>query len=288
MSGIANVDPNRFAHGTRGRYVGGKCRCAPCREANRLYYHKRQAEIRAAIADVVAGPPAEPKPRTWRPRGGGPARTRVYKNGCPGAPQLGGCPWQSFLRKDSKGGLCIPCRSTLVMNPLVLVGRARSHIRRLGRAGVGYKSVADAAGVSRTICADVLAGRRKHIRKATEAAVLGVTKDAIADGAQVDAGPTWKILDALLARGFTKTFLAAQLGSSGNPPALQIKRARCLASTALAVAKLGRRLADEHPPAPPIQRDSAWGPPDDGGLRKHLTCRGRGCPSCAGQGWRRG
>lgn len=26
-------------HGTRGRYVAG-CRCAECREANRLYYHK--------------------------------------------------------------------------------------------------------------------------------------------------------------------------------------------------------------------------------------------------------
>jgi hypothetical protein len=31
---------DRFAHGTRSRYVSG-CRCADCREANRLYYHVR-------------------------------------------------------------------------------------------------------------------------------------------------------------------------------------------------------------------------------------------------------
>lgn len=34
MSGIALINPERFRHGTRARYVAGKCRCEPCTTAN--------------------------------------------------------------------------------------------------------------------------------------------------------------------------------------------------------------------------------------------------------------
>lgn len=42
-----------YAHGTRARYVTG-CRCAPCRESNRLYYHQRKGQPFNGLVD--AGP----------------------------------------------------------------------------------------------------------------------------------------------------------------------------------------------------------------------------------------
>lgn len=41
MSGITLVSPERFTHGTRARYVAGKCRCDDCRRANREYAASR-------------------------------------------------------------------------------------------------------------------------------------------------------------------------------------------------------------------------------------------------------
>jgi hypothetical protein len=46
MAGIAQVAPTRWEHGTRARYVAGKCRCDDCRRANREY--AQQAALRKA------------------------------------------------------------------------------------------------------------------------------------------------------------------------------------------------------------------------------------------------
>lgn len=45
MSGIELVSGDRYEHGTRARYVGGKCRCAPCTKANRDYANGRALAI---------------------------------------------------------------------------------------------------------------------------------------------------------------------------------------------------------------------------------------------------
>ena len=37
MAGIALIDPTRWEHGTRARYVAARCRCDDCRRANREY-----------------------------------------------------------------------------------------------------------------------------------------------------------------------------------------------------------------------------------------------------------
>lgn len=46
MAGIALVDPTRWEHGTRARYVAGRCRCDDCRLANREY--AQRAALRKA------------------------------------------------------------------------------------------------------------------------------------------------------------------------------------------------------------------------------------------------
>lgn len=48
------VNPERFAHGTRARYVAGKCRCEPCRTANRNYARARARGEHNGVVDSSA------------------------------------------------------------------------------------------------------------------------------------------------------------------------------------------------------------------------------------------
>ena len=53
--------------------------------------------------------------------------------------------------------------------------------------------------------------------------------------------PPRRLLDALIADGYPKYWLARQLGQKGNPPALQLRRGQILVTTAEKV----RRLYDD-------------------------------------------
>jgi predicted ArsR family transcriptional regulator len=132
----------------------------------------------------------------------------------------------------------------LVWNGDVDAAPVRRHLRKLSRRGVGYKSVAAACDVSKTILLLVLTGRKRAVRKRTADRVLAVTRDAIADAGLVDARPTWKLLDELLQEdtGFTRAELARRLGY--RTPALQLRHGKVLARTALRVARLYRELME--------------------------------------------
>lgn len=125
-------------------------------------------------------------------------------------------------------------------NGLVLAQRAREHIAALSAAGVGRRQVVDASGVADTIVQTIISGAKLKIRARTERAILTVTRDAIADHALIDAGPTWKLLDELLGWGYAKAHLARELGY--GTPALQIKRTQCTVRTAYDVQRLHARL----------------------------------------------
>lgn len=224
--------PERHAHGTRSRYVSG-CRCAECRAANTRYYHERQARAKALAAQItVDGGPVE---QVWTAPDGT-KRVRVYKRACPGPGGGVYCPRSSHLRKDSKGGVCGVCRELLVWNGNVWAGDVRTHLRKLSRAGVGYKAVAAACDVSKTVLLQVLTGRKKLVRLRTAQRVLAVTKEAIADHALVNAAPTWRLVEQMLEAGLTKGAIARRLGC--ERAALQIQKTRVLARTAFAVKRL--------------------------------------------------
>ncbi len=74
-------------------------------------------------------------------------------------------------------------------NGIVDARAARRHILKLSKAGVGYKSVADAASVAHSVVAEIRAGRKLRIRQRTERSILAVTKTAYARGALIDADP---------------------------------------------------------------------------------------------------
>ena len=91
-------------HGTRARYIGGPCRCLPCRAANSRYQTGRDKAIRT--------------------------------------------------EGDRRG--------------LVPALTAREYLLRLQDKGIGYKAVADAAGVARSVVSKGLSGQRKSIRANTD------------------------------------------------------------------------------------------------------------------------
>ena len=125
-------------------------------------------------------------------------------------------------------------------NGIVPAERTRAHIASLALAGVGRRQVADASGVAESIVVGIARGDRKNVRAATERAILGVNGQAIADRALIDAGPTWQLLDELVATGYSKAHLARELGHSS--PAIQIRRTQCTVRTAYDVQRLHQRL----------------------------------------------
>lgn len=121
-------------------------------------------------------------------------------------------------------------------NPLVSAEPARVHLLALRAANVGYKSAADAAGVARTIIGGIVTGRRTQCRKSTLEAILAVDAGARSGGALVAAGPTWNLLNELIGRGYTRAWLAQQLGA--KTPALQIRKDWITAETEARVQRL--------------------------------------------------
>lgn len=118
---------------------------------------------------------------------------------------------------------------------------ARAHILKLSRLGVGYKSVAAAAGVAVSVMAKIRSGERVQVRATTLRRILAVDAGARADASTVPAGPTWRRIGQLLEEGYTKGRIARELGA--RYPSLQIgRRGRVLASTAVRVERLHRRL----------------------------------------------
>jgi predicted transcriptional regulator len=126
---------------------------------------------------------------------------------------------------------------------LVPVWRAIRHIQNLSENGIGYKAVADAAGVSRSVVHRILWGGKKKIRKDTQARILSVDEQAAADHSRIPAGPTWQLLESLIEEGYTRTQIAKWLGSNAKTPALQLKKDFITAKKALAVEKLVAKLA---------------------------------------------
>lgn len=148
--------------------------------------------------------------------------------------------------------------------PYVPAGRARRHLAELAAAGVGLKTVSKLSGLGHGVLSKLVYGDRargmapsKRIRPATEAKILAVTLETVverADRHHVPAGPTWELLDDLIARGYPKAWLAKRITKNPNAEGLQIKRTWVYARTARRVAALHRLLGDRPGPG----RKNPW------------------------------
>jgi len=124
-------------------------------------------------------------------------------------------------------------------NGIVSAENARKHLAFLRDRNIGRRTVCDVSGVADTVLQEINSGRKTQIRARTERAILAVTEAAAADSALVDAAATWRLLDELIADGYTKTELARRLA---HGRALQIRRSRVTVRSAFNVARLYERL----------------------------------------------
>lgn len=124
-------------------------------------------------------------------------------------------------------------------NGLVDAQKARGHLLKLRKLGVGRRAVHLATDVSDTVLQQISTGRKKRIRGRTERLILAVTADAAFDGAYVNAARTWKQVRELLNEGFTKRQISAEIGQNGR--SLQLGTKRVSVKNAAAVDRMWRR-----------------------------------------------
>lgn len=134
---------------------------------------------------------------------------------------------------------------------------ARTHVRELMAAGLGWKRVAAVAGVPNGTMTKLLYGHpqrgsmpSQRIRLATAEKVLAISADAVglADHALVDALGCHRRLQALVACGWSQCKLAEAIGVSRPNFGAMMRSAQVHASTARTVRALYERLWDQRPP----------------------------------------
>jgi len=128
-------------------------------------------------------------------------------------------------------------------NGLVSAEPLRLYLQKLSRRGVGYKTVAETADVSKTTLAEVISRRKSRIRSRTFRRCMAVTSDAVADRGIIKAAPTWAKVNRLLREGFTKAEIARRIGK--KIPALQLGRKAVTAINASRVERLYRTVMAE-------------------------------------------
>ncbi len=125
-------------------------------------------------------------------------------------------------------------------NGYVNAATAREWLRRLSGRGIGRDAVSAAADVSVTVINDVRSGKKLKIRARTERKILAVDEQCRSDHSLVSAATAWRQIDELLAGGFTKRWIARQLGRKS--PALQLNKKTITAKNAADVARLYQRI----------------------------------------------
>lgn len=110
----------------------------------------------------------------------------------------------------------------------VLATEARAHVAWLSTQGIGRKQVARVSGVAHGALCKLMfgdpqrgSGPSKRIRWRTHEAIMAVTPaDCGFNRRVIPAGPTWALLDEMIAAGIPKSTIATALGVGAS---LQIK-----------------------------------------------------------------
>jgi hypothetical protein len=93
---------------------------------------------------------------------------------------------------------------------------AREHLKRLSRAGVGSRTVAEYTATQPQYIQKIRNGQFARIRMSTEARIMRVRPDMLADHAAVPVGESRRLVAEMNAAGFTKQRLAVLLGYAGE------------------------------------------------------------------------
>lgn len=123
-----------------------------------------------------------------------------------------------------------------ITNKIVPADRAREHLLQLSKLCIGRRAVRAATDIAESILQQIAQGKRLRIRQETERRILAVDRSARSDHSLVDAAPSWKILDELIERGYSKAQIARWLGK--KTANLQLSRRKILACQAGQVQRL--------------------------------------------------
>lgn len=149
-------------------------------------------------------------------------------------------------------------------NPAYIdASEAIAHIHWLRSKGVGKRTIAKAAGIGITSIDEFTKGIRTKARLETIHRILAVGTHRAAGGAHIDADPAWRLIDDLLLLGFTKTAIAAALGSTAKTPALQLDRHRITKTSLDKVQTIWTEL---------VRQTEAWHGTYYGYARKNCRC----------------
>lgn len=155
---------------------------------------------------------------------------------------IGGCRCDACRRANTDYELArAKARKAGDWNGIVPADRARDHLKTLSRLGIGRRTVQACTDIAESVLTDIRTGRKKRIRARTERLILGVTKAHAADRALVSARKSMRLLNALIGKGYTKTFLAARLGYKGH--ALQFNADTITVRNAARIERLHRELS---------------------------------------------
>lgn len=125
-------------------------------------------------------------------------------------------------------------------NGIVPATRARAHMKKLARQGVGRRSVQAATDISDSILFKIRNGERSNIRARTERKILAVTKSVAGDHALIPAAGTWRLINELLAEGYTKKVIAHRMGY--KRPALQVAKHQVTVRMAANIQRIHKEL----------------------------------------------
>jgi hypothetical protein len=191
----------RYAHGTHARYVLARCRCEPCRDANRQYELDRQAKRRPPFHIKYS-----PSGKLW-----------VVRHAEKGTIVARYKAKISAQRKAAR----LNAEHT-ASSELIPVADVVAHIRTLQHAGVGVKTLGRASTVSQSVINRMLEGDIKRTRRSTAAKIFAVGIDARKTGSRMRADESFVLIDRLVEAGYTRGWIAQSLGY--QTAALQIGR----------------------------------------------------------------
>lgn len=127
-------------------------------------------------------------------------------------------------------------------NGIVPAKRAKAHLIKLSKIGIGRRAVSIAAKIGKTTICQIKRGTKTHIRKNTERRILSVTISDARPHTVVSATRTWKMIERLLRDGFSKRALAQRLGYKYS---LQLFKHRVLAKNAVKVFRFYKLIMAE-------------------------------------------
>jgi hypothetical protein len=238
----------RYAHGTPARYHLGKCRCFPCRlqTANyqtTLLQARRGPWIAQRLTARVDVPRSLDAEGNTTCRFCGATRTAWgitrHEHACASNPNRHSpVGWIVVNGKTGERHRPVFASSREAWaerdrlnkrdrpkppNEMVSAAKVRKHLRRLQANGLGCKAISKACGVAYSSLQRLIRGMIRRTRRATEARILAVQlSESRLIGRDIPGGPTWKMIDALVAVGYRKGWIAQQLGSKTK--ALQMGR----------------------------------------------------------------